>query len=497
MTALSIKIKFSLFLALLLLLTVFVLSKFVLNGIQDQQQQKMEQELLQKTKIANLSIKQAYLTSTPIEAQPFLRTRGQQFAMDLAVYAGLHVVLYDNSGNKVGDSIPLSPSYEIEDSLSYALLGKIAYQREGQSVYYLTPLQGPKEQMGVIQFQYSLADDMKFYHSIADLFMLAGGAILLVSFFLGYLYFSRAASAIIKLNKAAEHIRTGLFLSSPPLARKDELGKLSQGIYYMSTEIQNSMTSMLAEQTKLRQALDKLQKLEQQQKQFIGNISHEFKTPLTSIKAYVELLEMYTDDKVLNYDAVHYISLETERLTEMVEKILRLAALEKYEFEFQAEQVNLRELLLELIDRMKAKADRFDVSIVSHLEAAEIWADRESIVHIFINLLDNAIKYNLPGGQIDISNYVQQNKVIIEISNTGANIPEDARDKIFEPFYTVNKDRSRQTGGTGLGLALVKQLVEKHGGLINLAETEVGTSFRLSFPSFHSRPPITDMEALQ
>ncbi|RED57123.1 sensor histidine kinase [Cohnella lupini] len=482
MTTVSIKIKFSFFLAVLLLLTVLVLSIFVLRGIQDQQKVRMEKELLQQTRIANLSIKQAYLTSTPIEAQTFLRTRGQQFALDLAVYSGLHVVLYDNSGNKVGDSVPLSSHYDVEQTLTYAIEGKIAYQREGESLFYLTPLQGPKQQMGVIQFQYSLTEDNKFYDTIARLFIVTGAAVLAASFVLGYLYFRRATSAIIALNRSAEQIRRGQFLSSSPLKRKDELGQLSQGIYYMSSEIQYSMTAMLEEETKLRQAVEKLQKLEQQQKQFIGNISHEFKTPLTSIKAYAELMDIYRDDSALQEDAVQRIRLETERLHEMVEMILRLAALEKYEFEYQAERVEVQELLLGLIDRMKAKAERFDVAIESKLEKVAIWADRESMVHILINLLDNAIKYNVPGGRIIVTNRLDNNRVVIDIADTGIGIPEEARDKIFEPFYTVNKDRSRGSSGTGLGLALVKQLVDKHHGTIEIADSEEGTLFRLTFP---------------
>lgn len=132
---------------------------------------------------------------------------------------------------------------------------------------------------------------------------------------------------------------------------------------------------------------------------------------------------------------------------------------------------------------MKAKAERFDVAIDHRLEDISIWADRESFVHILVNLLDNAIKYNLPGGRVHVSDRAEENNAIIEISNTGAGIPEDARDKIFEPFFTVNKDRSRQSGGTGLGLALVKQLMERHNGKIELIDSELGTTFRLIFPA--------------
>ncbi len=471
MRALSIKVKFSLFLALLLLLTVFVLSIFVLEGIKDHQRTRIEKELLQQTRLANLSIKQAYRTSPPIEAQQFLRARGQQFAMDLAVYSGLHVVLYDKDGKKVGDSVPLnSVSYGVDNALRFALEGKIAYQSEDSSILYLSPIQGPGQQMGVIQFQYSLANDLRFYHTIAGLFAWTGAAVLAASFILGYLYFSRAASSIAKLNRSAERIRKGDFLTRPPLKRRDELGQLGQEIYYMSSEIRNNISGM---------------------KQFIGNISHEFKTPLTSIKAYSELVELYPEDVPLAEDAARHIGDEADRLTEMIDKVLRLSSLEKYDFDYRPEKVDMAELLLNLIGRMKAKAERFGVELVPVLEPGAAWADRESLVHIFMNLLDNGIKYNVRGGKVTVSSREADGLCVVEISDTGIGIPDEARERVFEPFYTVNKDRSRRSGGTGLGLALVKQLTEKQGGSVELASAGRGTTFRLSFPlrpSFRIHP---------
>ncbi|MFB9277908.1 sensor histidine kinase [Cohnella cellulosilytica] len=467
MRAVSIKVKFSLFLALLLLLTVFVLSLLVLKGIKDDQRTRIEQELLQQTRLANLSIKQAYQTSPPIEAQQFLRARGQQFSMDLAVYSGLHVALYDKDGKKVGDSVPLNTSsYGVEHALRFALEGKIAYQSDGSSILYLSPIQGPGQQMGVIQFQYPLANDLRFYHTIAGLFAWTGAAVLAASFILGYLYFSRAASSIAKLNRAAGRIRKGEFLTRPPLKRRDELGRLGQEIYYMSTEIRNHISGM---------------------KQFIGNVSHEFKTPLTSIKAYSELMELYPEDASLAEDAVRHIGAEADRLTEMVDKVLRLSSLEKYDFEYRPERVDMAGLLLDLIGRMKAKAERYGVELVPALTPGNAWADRESLIHIFMNLLDNGIKYNVQGGTVTVSNREAEGRSVVEIADTGIGIPAEARERVFEPFYTVNKDRSRSSGGTGLGLALVKQLTEKQGGTVELlTRTGPGTTFRLFLPL---RPP--------
>ncbi|MFC5407652.1 sensor histidine kinase [Cohnella soli] len=495
MTPISIKIKFSFFLALLLSLTVVVLSVFVLQGIRDQQRDRMERELLQQTRIANLSIKQAYVISPPTEAQPFLRNNGQQFALDLAVYSGLQVVLYDKAGAKVGDSAPMAGPYDVDNALAFALQGKIAYQRDGQSMLYLTPLQGPDNQMGVIQFRYPLENDTRFYDSIAGLFVLTGAIVLAASFILGYLYFRRATSAIVRLNKAAEQIRRGQFLEAVPLQRKDELGQLGRSIFYMSSEIRNNISAMVAEETKLRQAIDKLQKLEKQQKQFIGNISHEFKTPLTSIKAYAELMELYPGDDSMKSDAVHHIREETERLHEMVERVLRLAALDKYDFEYRPEPIDLCELLADLANRMRGKAERFGVAIDVELTPSSMWGDRESIIHIFVNLLDNAIKYNVPGGKIDIRSRLDESGAfaIVDIADNGIGIPKEARGNIFEPFFTVNNDRSRLSGGTGLGLALVQKLVERHHGTIELLDTDVGAAFRLVFPVNLSLPKKEDL----
>jgi two-component system phosphate regulon sensor histidine kinase PhoR len=118
-----------------------------------------------------------------------------------------------------------------------------------------------------------------------------------------------------------------------------------------------------------------------------------------------------------------------------------------------------------------------------HLEHHFIMGDRESLMQIFINLIDNAIKYNNPQGEILLSCIGNENDVVINVKDTGIGIPLDSRDKIFEPFYTVNKDRSRQSGSTGLGLALVKELVERHKGTIKLLEAEgIGTTLEIIFP---------------
>ncbi|TJY42316.1 HAMP domain-containing histidine kinase [Cohnella pontilimi] len=484
MTPFSIKIKYSLFLAVLLMLTVLVLSLFVLAGIRNHQRETAEQNLLQLTRSANLGIKQVYYESRTPEPSVFLRRNGRQLAMDLAVNAGLRVVLYGQDKEAVGDSMPLGLLPDSGGIVNIAAQGKIAYRKEGSALLYAAPIQGPGKQMGVILFQYPLAADLQFYGEIRNLFVWSGTVVTAVSFVLGYLFFGRSASSVIRLSRTAERIRSGEYPSAPPLKRsKDELGRLSESIYYMSSAIRANLEAMKAEESKLRQAVDKLQLMERQQKEFIGNISHEFKTPLTSIKAYVELMAMYPDDPALRSDAVGNIGKETARLHDMVEKVLRLSVLEKYDFEYHAEQVDLRGLLEDLAERMKARARRLGLSIRIELSPALVLADRESLTHIFVNLLDNAMKYNVPGGEILITCRERHGQAIVDVSDTGIGILETERERIFEPFQTANKDRSRQTGGAGLGLPLAKRLAEKQGGTLTLLPDDKHTVFRVQLPA--------------
>lgn len=388
----------------------------------------------------------------------------------------------------MGASFASSESELVQETLDYALQNKIAYHEQGETLLYAAPLDGPDGQMGAVWIQYPVQSYHEFYTRILQLFIWAGITVVALSFILGYLFYNRFAVAITRLKRSADSIREGNYITESPVRRKDELGELGQGIYYMSTSIQQNITAMHAEQEKLQLAIKKLQALEQQQKQYIGNISHEFKTPLTSIKAYVELLDMYKDDPQLLDDATSNIGKETERLYEMVEKVLHLSALEKYDFENQAEDVEVSALLEDACGRMRGKAEKFALNMELDLEPAVIRSDRESLMHIFINMLDNAIKYNVPDGVIRVKSELrmQGRQAVIRIYNSGTPIPAEAREKIFEPFYTVNKDRARKTGGTGLGLSLVKQFVEKQGGTITLLsgdpEDGEGVAFQLVFP---------------
>ncbi|WBW96519.1 sensor histidine kinase [Oceanirhabdus sp. W0125-5] len=481
----SIKVKSSVFFALLLVFTVGILSTLVLKGIENKQKNDYEMYLARQGKIANTYISQIDLTEPIEDTKLFLEQNAQELVLYLNSINGMHAVIYDIEGKELFNTLYYNVRTDVDDILSHALKNQIAYKIVGDHVEYIAPLY-KGQQIGVVQFHYSLKKSIEFYSDIKSLFIRIGAVVFILSFIGAYFYFDRFSKSIFKLKKDTLDIKKGLYSNIVPLKRNDELGELSEGIYYMSSEIEKNITKIEDEKQKLKLAVQKLKALEKQQKTFIGNITHEFKTPLTVIKTYMDLLDLYSDDPNLQQEAKENILKETQRLYDMVEKILHLSSLEKYDFECQCEEVDVKVVLEEICSRMEGKAQKFNISIIKNLQSGFILGDKENLMHIFINLIDNAIKYNEANGKIFINSYTKNKMVNVEVSDTGIGVPEESREKIFEPFYTVYKDRAKKQGGTGVGLSLVKELIEKQKGSITLLDTEEkGTTFLITFPALY------------
>ncbi|CAM3202592.1 HAMP domain-containing sensor histidine kinase [Paenibacillus lupini] len=484
----GLKGKITLFLALLLAFVVVLLSMLVLAGIREDQQRRMEQNFAQLANSANLRVREEYLTGERVSPDEFMERNGQSLAVDLGGQSGIAVTLYSAAGEFAGTSLPVQPLTDVKEALAHTANGQAAYITLGNQVLYLAPLYNADQFLGSVQFHGSLQEQKMFYRHIRDLFIGTGAAVLAVGLLLGYLYVWRQVFILGKLNQAAREIGQGRYLDKPPIRRRDEIGELSEGIYDMSGSISSYVNELNEEKQKLLTAIQRLQELEQQQKQFIGNISHELKTPLTSILAYSDLLGMYSDDPVLLQNARIQISKEAERLYALIEKALQLSSMDIYDFETNAALFEVKPLLKEALGRLHIKAEKRGISLSSDLIDDQVWADQENLMHMVTNLLDNAVKYNRSGGWVRLSNRSEtdatgERRVVIEVADNGIGIPEELQSQIFDPFFTVSDDRSRETGGTGLGLALVKSLAEKQHGSIKLAESgSDGSRFVISLP---------------
>jgi len=244
--------------------------------------------------------------------------------------------------------------------------------------------------------------------------------------------------------------------------------------------------------------ITEIRKLETIRKDFVANVSHELKTPLTSIKGFVEtLLEGALDDKENNRSFLKIIQDHTERLNNLVDDLLSLSHLESKEITLNKKSYNLRQQLEEVVSGFKSQLKKTGIDIKNELPAGiSISADKGRIEQVLTNLIDNAIKFNKEKGAIRI--YAQEvnpvrettkasngvnGKIKVFVEDTGIGIPEKDLPRIFERFYRVDKARSRELGGTGLGLSIVKHIIGLHGGSVGVESTEgIGSKFWFTLP---------------
>ena len=221
---------------------------------------------------------------------------------------------------------------------------------------------------------------------------------------------------------------------------------------------------------------------EQNRREFTANVSHELKTPLQGIIGSAELLEngMVKQEDVPRF--VGHIRSEAQRLVTLIGDIIRLSQLDEGE-PMPTETVDLLEVTREAAENLQTAAAARDVTVTVGGQPAELEGVRRLLYEIVYNLCDNAIKYNVTGGRVDLSVSCTGGTAAVMVRDTGIGIPADQQDRVFERFYRVDKSHSKASGGTGLGLSIVKHAVQYHHGVIELkSELGKGTEIRVTFP---------------
>lgn len=225
--------------------------------------------------------------------------------------------------------------------------------------------------------------------------------------------------------------------------------------------------------------------LERTKTNFVSDVSHELRTPLTTIQSAVDLLDRARNKlDPLEHRALELADQELKRIRDMVEELLILAQMDAWQYSLEVGPADLGNIVESSVDSVRAKAERFGIEVHFH-DGAEYpcVCDAQKLYQVFLNLLDNAIKYSDPGARVDIYLDEDESFLTVRFRDTGVGIPAEDLDQLFERFYRVNKDRSRTTGGSGLGLAIAKQIVEMHSGEI-LVESEAGkgSTFTVRLP---------------
>ena len=229
----------------------------------------------------------------------------------------------------------------------------------------------------------------------------------------------------------------------------------------------------------VNRAEDEIQKM---RKEFSANVSHELKTPLTSISGYAEIMKsgmVNREDMIVFSERIYK---EASRMITLIDDIIKLSKLDEDSVEVEREEVNLYELCGDIVERLGMSAKKRNVQVELDGESVLYYGVRQMIDEMIFNLCENAIKYNVPEGKVLlwVGNTDQGVKVIVQ--DTGIGIPKDQQERVFERFYRVDKSHSKETGGTGLGLSIVKHAAIFHHAQIRMeSEVGIGTKMEVVF----------------
>lgn len=289
------------------------------------------------------------------------------------------------------------------------------------------------------------------------LIMLSTGAVI---FFFATRYIVRP---IKEMTLATKRMAKGDFDVELKVKRKDELGILADSFQHMSAE---------------------LKQLEEMRQNFVSNVSHEIQSPLTSILGFTKALQ---NQQITEEERMHYLGIiekESERLSRLSKNLLQLASLESDHHPFHKKKYRLDEQIRRVAVALEPQWSKKELTLFLNLPRLDIVADEDKINQVFTNLLANSIKFTPGQGEIRIEAWESENSIFVKISDTGIGISKEDQDKIFQRFYKTDKSRNRSIDGSGLGLSIVKKIVELHKGTIAV-ESEVGkgTSFILCFPT--------------
>lgn len=335
-----------------------------------------------------------------------------------------------------------------DDSLSAAASPRVAYVRVSAHVEDIR----------------KIARDIRwniFWAGMATLVLIAG-----VSMFVS----RRISSPMVAIAESVEKIRRGDLGRHIDVKTGDEIGNVAQAV--------NELVG------KLKADIVELQKLQRVRSEFLGNVSHELRTPIFTLQGYLEtLLNGAIDDPRVNRQFVEKASAHAARLNSLLNDLIEISRIESGEMKMSFRYFPINEFIESVVNDFQQLAEQNRITLRTSFGTSaevDVLGDKERLREALGNLIDNAIKYNRPGGSVVVSSEQNQNDVRIVVEDTGMGIAEEHHSRIFERFYRVDKDRSREVGGTGLGLAIVKHIIEAHGSKVDV-ESRVGKGSTFSF----------------
>jgi signal transduction histidine kinase len=375
--------------------------------------------------------------------------------------AGTMVVRRTTSGEVAveGENLGVLPP-DFDDGVPHwGVIGKDVYAflplPDGGSITVLQP--SPTR-----GFLGRISATLGFLQSVWWQFLLAGTAAAVIALVLARWLARGMTQPLRDMAAAARRMETGDYSTRVYTSSRDEVGQLAAAFNRMSQE---------------------LEQLETSRRDLVANVSHELKTPITAIRAHLENLLDGVEQP--DPETLQVMLAQSERLGRLVQQLLDLSKLESGEVPLRREPVPLGPLVGEVFSEIDVARGARRVALTSELpdDLPPIDVDRERVHQVLFNLVDNAVRFTPPGGEVRIEAHRHNGAVEVSVADTGVGIPADALPRLFERFYRVDPSRSREDGGTGIGLAIARSVVEAHGGSITASsEPGGGSTFTFDLP---------------
>jgi signal transduction histidine kinase len=431
----------------------------------------------------NIYVRQYFLINNISLSKAQFKNHSEELGRDLANNINYKFEIYDITANIIFSTNGENFINKNKQGLINAKNNITSYtfkENDPTIVSFTFPLVIQEENLGIFSFiedystLYNKTDKMLMY------ILTITGCVFAFIFIFSLILTRSITIPIVKLSKASKEITQGKFSNNINIKSSDEIGELSENFFNM-VETLKGKTEIIENDR------DKLKELSSHRKQFFDNVTHELKTPLTTILGYAEMLKSNGfNDEDFFYKATDHIIDESNRLHHMVLKLLELSKEEIVESKYDYEPVDLNQLIKITCEEMSLKGIRYNTRVYYDTEKNSLaLGNNDRLKEVLINVIDNAIKYGRPGNVINVKCYKDENRLYISVSDNGIGMSVEQLKNIFQPFYRADKKSSREIGSCGLGLSIVQAILKSHHGEMDVHSIiNSGTTVIIKLPIY-------------
>ncbi|WP_411350094.1 ATP-binding protein [Paenibacillus sp. WLX2291] len=476
----KISIKFLVGFFLIFSLSFVVLNQTVKEFIRSSNQSLVTNELEGLKNNSNGYVRQAFLINHYSSNQLYFGEIAKEIAIDLNRMTDSSVGIYNLSGKLLyapdASSFPANSQSDLEQAIGGNTAYSITYNGKNTTVLFSYPVVIDGAKVGILRFHKDFSALYQQTGQVLQITLYIALAIFAAAFLFSYILSRHITIPLTRLTQASTEVKNGNLDVRLHFKRRDEIGRLADNF--------NDMIDQISRQIHIiEKDRDHLKQLHEQEKRFFDNITHELKTPLTSILGYAEIIRKNRERDPVFFDkGMNHIIEESRRLHEMVLKLLEVSRNNNIIHEWQ--QVDAAPILQDVCESMTMRAQRYNKHI--HYEIAEsllLLGDGDRIRQLFINLIDNAIKYSLPCSTVSVKGEQENDRIRFLFSNPSDPIDGEYLSRLFQPFYLVHSSNAEE-GSVGLGLSIVKSIVQQLEGTIDIANDHHQTIVIVEFPAY-------------